>query len=399
MTPRTDAKRGNVLIVVIWIISLLSLLIVSFNLDAVLQARINIYVRERIHVDHLTKCGEAIVEALLLNYKDVSAASNDSSARAEETQFEELKTDRWIREKRAIKAGSEASTGAVPVDPLHPEAGTVTVIIKPLEAKWNINNLYPGGDSNYDKIWQSILTSMGVPEEHWDVIVDSWCDWRDTDASVTGNDGAEDEYYRDNYADEDDERSEEELEALKAAAKDKSSIAMPRNNEIPDIKELSLIKFFRSHPALLEGGILNPSAKPEDQIVITNGLYKFMDVFGNGKINVNAADDTVLLSVPGIDNDPEIVGAILESRVETPQSAKDDSKFDDENGPFTGWSDLTDRTKGTIQDDAQNYLSYQPESYFEITIIGRSMGITHTVRAIAMIADSKVCYIRWSEDP
>ena len=40
-----------------------------------------------------------------------------------------------------------------------------------------------------------------------------------------------------------------------------------------------------------------------------------------------------------------------------------------------------------------------PERFFEITIVGASAGITHTVKAVAMVQDGNVRYIRWQEDP
>ena len=74
---------------------------------------------------------------------------------------------------------------------------------------------------------------------------------------------------------------------------------------------------------------------------------------------------------------------------------------------FKDWNDLKDRVnRGTssssslyLQDEAQQYLSYEPDKFFEVTITGASMGITHTVKAVAIVQDSKVRYIRWQEDP
>ena len=49
--------------------------------------------------------------------------------------------------------------------------------------------------------------------------------------------------------------------------------------------------------------------------------------------------------------------------------------------------------------EVQQYLSYAPEKFFEVSITGESLGITHTVKAVAIVQDSKVRYIRWQEDP
>lgn len=375
--PRGGARSGVALVMVIWTVAFLAVLVLSFATEAILQSRVNVYIRERTHVDHLTEAGTAIAEVLLLDYSSVSDAADTSTLSTDSTAKDELEEDRWVEEKRAIKRGGVATTGAVPVDALDPDAGTVTVTIKPLEAKWNINNLYPGGDANYDKIWEAILTQANVPQEYWDELVDSWSDWRDTDDAVTGNDGAEEDYY-----------------------KAKTPPYTARNGEIADIRELAMIKGFADHPALLTGGVINPDAKKADQIVVKS-LLSFFDVYGNGKINVNAASDDVLASVPGIDGDAEIIGAIKEGRSSTQESASSGSisSRTTDYGPFKSWSDLTARTSSSVQTEANSYLSYTPESYFEVTIIGAAMGVTHAVRAVAMVKNSKVRYIRWQEDP
>ena len=79
--------------------------------------------------------------------------------------------------------------------------------------------------------------------------------------------------------------------------------------------------------------------------------------------------------------------------------------MDDDVGTFKSFSDLQTRVQdaiggGTyIQQEAEQYLSYVPDKFFEISITGASMGITHTVKAVAIVQDSKVRYIRWQEDP
>lgn len=373
---RTDnpkrRKSASALVMAIWVIAVLSLMVISFATDALLQTKINVYTRRRVHVDHLTDAGIPVAELLLLEYQNVSDATVD-----EKTE-ELLDKDRWLLEKRALKRGGAATTGAIPVDPEDPAGGTVTVSIKPLEAKWNINMLYAGGDANYDKIWESILTRAGIPEEMSelrDAIVDSWTDWRDTDDLQTGRDGAEDEYY---------ERLDEPYKA--------------RNGEITDLRELELVKAFADNPVLLSGGILNPDDKEQDWVEVM-ALTSFFDVFGVGKINVNAASREVLLSVPGIgdkDDAEEIADAIIQERESKEPMDSSLLVF----GPFKDWNDLKMRTGDTsIGTEANTYLGYTPESFFEISIVGAANGVTHRVRAIAMVVDKKVKYIRWAEDP
>ncbi len=69
-------RRGSALIIALWTIALLSTLVMSFALDAMLEGRISTYVRQRRRVDYLTQSGVAIAEMLLEKQQDVSATSS-----------------------------------------------------------------------------------------------------------------------------------------------------------------------------------------------------------------------------------------------------------------------------------------------------------------------------------
>ena len=161
--------------------------------------------------------------------------------------------------------------------------------------------------------------------------------------------------------------------------------------------------------------------KPNDQIEV-KGIRKYFTVFGSGKVNANIADRDALMTVPGIwqpsssssqhsfnDNDvsnaTDIADAIVEIRQTGNQREASGDRMDDDVGTFRDWNDLQNRVQeaiggGTyIQQEAEQYLSYAPDKFFEITITGESLGITHAVKAIAIVEDSKVRYIRWQEDP
>ena len=416
-------RAGSAIVGAIWILAVLSILIATYAVDAQLQTRVNLYLQERVRVDHLTDAGIAIAEVIMLDYQNVQVPSEDGNGGgASESDIEEyLEKDRWYWEKVDLKDNRECSTGAVPVDPLNPEGGTVTVKIKPIESQWNINNLYPQGDSNYAKIWEAILAASGVPEDYWDSIVDSWCDWRDSDGGNTGDYGAETgTFYKEAYEDFIDGRDVE---------KNKNYLPASRDGEIADLDDLVHIKGFNEYEdepisaqALLDGGVLNPLAKKEDQIEV-KGMRKYFTLFGSGKINANIADKEILMTVPGIwqpsstssmnsfnDNDvsnaQDIADAIVEVRSTGNQRDNVGTTMDDDVGTFKDWNDLQNRVQDAIggggnyiQQEAEQYLSYTPDKFFEISITGASLGITHTVKAVAIVQDSKVRYIRWQEDP
>ena len=185
---RRTSRKGSALVAVIWLLAVLSILIASYAVDAHLQTRVNIYLRERVTVDHLTEAGLAIAEVILTDYQNVSEASSDSDLE------DKMEDDRWYQEKLTLKMQGEVSTGAIPVDALNAEGGTVSVTIRPIESKLNINNLYNGGDQKFGEIWMSILAVSGIPKDYWDGIVNGWCDWRDTDGTKTGDEGAESDF-------------------------------------------------------------------------------------------------------------------------------------------------------------------------------------------------------------
>ena len=408
------SRKGSALVGVIWLLAVLSILIASYAVDAHLQTRINIYLRERITVDHLTDAGLAIAEVILTDYQNVSEASSDSDLE------DKMEDDRWYTEKLALKSqgGKEVTTGAIPVDALNPNGGTVPVTIRPIESKHNINNLYAGGDANFADLWMNILAVSGIPKDYWDGIVNGWCDWRDTDGTMTGDEGAEADFYADAYQDFVDGRDVE---------KNKNYRPKSRDGEIVDIEELKAIKGFNEYEdkpinadAILNGGVLNPDADEKDQITITNGISAFFSLYGSGKINVNAVKDPLVLAViPGIfqgnpDNqrtdDVEEAMAIAEKIIELRETVPDDGKNplissdDDSNdtGAYRDFNNLQERLQDVgldIQNEASAYLSFQPDKFFEITIVGQSFGIVHKIVATALVIDGKVRYLRWQEDP
>ena len=416
---RRSSRKGSALVAVIWLLAVLSILIASYAVDAHLQTRINIYLRERVTVDHLTEAGLAIAEVILTDYQNVSEAASDSELE------EKLEDDRWYTEKLSLKSqgGKEVTTGAVPVDALNPNGGTVSVTIRPIESKLNINNLYAGGDQNFGEIWMRILAVSGIPKDYWDGIVNGWCDWRDTDGTMTGGTrsetaGAETDFYADAYQDFVDGRDVEKNKNYKPKARD---------GEIVDIEELKAIKGFNEYDekpinadAILNGGVLNPAEDEKDQIVVTNGISAFFSLYGSGKINVNAVKDPrVLAVIPGIfQGNPDdqraddveeamaIAQKIIELRETLPADGKSPliSSSDEENdtGAYKDFNNLQMRLQDVgldIQNDASNYLSFQPDKFFEITIIGKSFGIVHKIVAVALVDGDKVRYLRWQEDP
>ncbi|HOE61052.1 MAG TPA: type II secretion system protein GspK [Kiritimatiellia bacterium] len=365
---RSSENRGSALIIALWTIALLSLLVMSFALDALLEGRVNLYVRQRRQVDYLTQSGIVIAEMLLLEYRNATASTTTDE-----------KEDRWLGAKLDLQKG-EASTGDVVVDAANPDGGVVRVKISAGESsRWPINLLFHtgAGGAQVDKIWENVLTVANVPQEYWEELIDCWTDWVDADNTVTGRNGAERDYY-------------EGLEQPYTA----------RNGPIDTVDELLKVKGFL--PAIVNGGVLNPEEKdPKKQIVIRSGGIKaFFDIYGElVKINVNSADKEVLLTVPGIDGDELLAGAIVEEReTGSRRVSSAATDLDRESKLFKDWNDLTARIEG-IPLTASDFLSYAPEKYFKIEVEGEAGGISHRIEAMAIVEGDKVRYVRWREDP
>ena len=427
---RKMSRKGSALVAVIWLLAVLSILIASYAVDAHLQTRINIYLRERVTVDHLTDAGIAIAEVILTEYESVSEASSESN------YYEMLEDDRWYAEKLMLKSqgGKEVTTGAVPIDALNPDGGTVTVTIRPIESKLNLNNLYKGGDQNYLDVWMCVLAMSGIPQDYWNGIIDGWCDWRDTDGTEASEYGAESEFYAKAY--EEYKRDVEYNEEEKNKHKNKNYRPKTRDGEIVDVEELKAIKGFNEYEekpinadAILNGGVLNPTDKEDDWITVTNGISGFFTLYGSGKINVNAVKDPFALAIiPGIfqgklvDKDIKDVDVRPEDVEEALALAKEiirlrdavppgqegklpiasNEEDDDDTGAYKDFNNLQERLQDVgleIQQEASSYLAFQPDKFFEITIVGKSFGIVHKIVAVAFVSDGKVRYLRWQEDP
>lgn len=401
VTPFSPRPRsGSALIIAIWTVALLSILVLSFSFDAILEGRISTYIRQRQRVNYLTQSGIAIAEMLLEKQRNVSATS---ATTAEE--------DRWKEPALRIKRGQVAIID----EPLGD--GIIHVEIIPEQSRWNINKLcnspQSGGNQplgQYDLVWEQIFKTAGVPEEMIPDLIDCWNDWTDADNIISGRNGAENEYYK---LDKDPETGEPRIPYV------------ARNGPIDTVDELRLIKGFV--PAILDGGVLNPEEKRPDQQIIVQGIKELFTTYGDGKINVNAAPWEVLMTIP--DMDEITAGAIIEERegrgiggmsmTRSPTSGASSQRNttssrssttsrstrtsttgtpdEEEDFSFKSVGDFMSRIPG-IPTSIQQYVTVN-SSVFRLIVEGRSAGISHRIEAIAELNGDKVRYLRWREDP
>ncbi|MCQ2368341.1 MAG: hypothetical protein MJ109_04965 [Kiritimatiellae bacterium] len=399
------ARRASALVMAIWIIAILSIVVVSFALEARLQAGVNVYIRERSRVNRLIDSGQVIAEMLLSSYESVPEWSKDQD---EKQLFDE---DRWFREKQRLKAEGHVKTAPILIDEEAPDSGVVTVEISSVNSgktsAININNLSSdGGDSRYQERWWMIFRICDIPEELatedegtiklWNRLIASWNDWRDKDDTVTAIEGeecgAESEWYKE---EETDKKIEDEYKRR------------PRNNKIPDVKELGKIRGFYEFPEVLVGGVINPWADKEDRLTV-KGISSFFGTEGGSKLNVNNCSLEALMTVPGVykaaDEDDALLDAqsvaqaILDAKKRMPEDYDVDETL--EEWPFKDWEDLCRRVEDEeIGSEASEYFEFGPsqDSVFTIRISGFSGGMSKTVEATAYVKDSKVRYVEWKE--
>jgi len=437
-------RRGSALIMALWIISVLSVMVLSFAFEAHQQAGINVYVRERNRVNRLIEPGRILGETVLLGYQDAKEWSEDE----QEKDLDE--DDRWYREKRALKFDTRCTIGPILMDEDDPDSGTVTIDIELAnsgsENGININELYSGGDQQWALRWQMILKNSGIDEEllvdapesdgdgtkrHnlMNLLIASWNDWRDEDDSVTkgplsDNDPEEDDGAEAKWYEESDEAAEKEAHGRDEREAIKEDRRRPRNGSIPDMKELQYIRGFRDFPSVLTGGLLYSKLKPDEEESEDNprlkGLSGIFGTSGSSKIvlNLNTTIDQ-LMTIPGIfpegsggemdENDQaesmELAQAILDGLRIMPENRNDVDETRDW-WPYKDWSDLCERVdenyKGNLKlgNEVQQYIEWQAseKSVFKMKITCESMGMKREVNCKCYVKDKKVRYMEWRED-
>ena len=413
-------RRGGMLIVALWLIAVLSVMVLSFATEAHMQTGINVYVRERNRVKRLVEAGRILGEVVLVGYGDAKEPELNNGVPDWDEIFEE--EDRWCKEKYELKTCSKCTIGPILLDEENPDSGTVKVELSLANSGErngiNINELFKGGDQNYELRWRMILRNCGIDEELevkdptdnktvnlMNLLIASWNDWRDEDDTVTAIEGdelgAESKWYEER--DEEDKVDEEDR-------------WRPRNGSIPDIQELSHVRGFREFPAVLTGGLVYPKEEESEDNPRLTGIVSIFGTSGSAQVNVNDCTVEQLLTVPGIfdeeaadldDNEDalELAKAIVDGLKIMPDG--DDIDPTREWWPYKDWQDLNTRLEDNatslnlkLGEEASQYLCYGAgeNTVFKMRIIGESMGMKHEVECECYVKEKKVRYIRWRED-
>jgi general secretion pathway protein K len=345
----TRRRGGSALIIVLWVIGLMSILVMSFAFDAHLEAKVTSYYRKRTRAQYLAQSGMEIAKWLM-------AKSGTIDPRADPP----ADADKWYADARSLAAGSALSRSYPLGD------GEVQLEIVTEQARRSVNHLKREED------WEPILDAIGVPEEMWPELIDSFLDWTDADDGARA-DGAE---TADHY---------QTLEPPYRA----------RNGDLYAVEELLLIKGFNR--AIVYGGPLNAEegagGDDDDPILIDGGgLSTLLTVFGEQKVNINAAPYEVLMTLPDSQSDIDLlVGKILEEREATTNydGTIEDHYFEDD-------ADIGSRTGMTAEQ--LQYVTTASSTYFRITARGRVQNVERKVWCTVQRNGSMLTILRWIED-
>jgi type II secretory pathway component PulK len=241
---RDNPRKGAALVVVLWVLMMLSVLIGSFAFDMHVEARIAAYYRKRLKAQYLARAGVEYAKAIL--HKNLLSVPSVESK----------------------EPSANALCCGVPIRQLRRSLGegTFAIDLVPEEGRRNVN-LLDGKD------WEKVFSQADVPEEKWAALIDCFMDWTDkgdlADTHRLNGAGSDDPYYV-------------------------GRGYRCKRGPLDIVDELLLIKNFT--PAIVYGGPLNGKGGGS-----CAGIAKWLTVWGDGKVNINAASREVLLTLNGID--------------------------------------------------------------------------------------------------
>lgn len=327
-----DPRRGAVLIVALWVVIVLSLMVSTLAFEMHVEAKVTSYYRSRMKAQYLALAGVEWAKMLL-----VKTGTNDPFL---EEDFPDLFVATEILRRGNSLTGLTQELGD----------GTFTIDLVPEQGRINVNRLEL-------EDWYQILERNYVPEDLWDELVDAFMDWTDRD-----------EEHRLNGAESDDSYYEELGYEVK-------------NAPIDTIDELVLIKGFT--PEMVYGG---PAEDPD--FPPYPGLAQWLTTVGNGKVNINAAPVSVLMSMPGMDE--FAVEAIMEGRLGL------DGEAGTEDDGFESVDEMIQLT-GLAPELAQQFTT-RDQAYIRLTVVGEVGDVRTGIWAIYRLDGNTLVPHFWREE-
>lgn len=341
--PSRSVRSGSALILVLWSVALMAVLIGGFAFDSHVEGRITYYYRNRTKADYLAKSGIEVARMLMIKQAEVDDMDEDE---------EPAEDDRWFDAAKLLSQGQRVDGWVEPLG-----EGEIVLSIVPEDSRRNVNQLD-------EEDWERILDVGNVPEDLWPEIIESFADWVDSNNRPL-TDGAETEDY---YA---------TLDPPYAA----------KNGPLDTVGELLLVKGFSR--AVLFGGPLEDIEDEQGAPWMLSGIEDLLTTYGSGKVNINAATQRVLMTLPEVDK--LIAGAMIEERegLLLDEASDEDTSFKSTSDLLARIPDLTSAATGDMSVDS---------SIYRITSVGRVGGVERRIWCIVEREQDQLRFLRWREE-
>ena len=341
MRRTSHRRRASALVVVLWVLGLLSVLVMSFAFDMHVQARLTSALRKRLRAEALAQAGIARAEWLLVRM-----------GQANEAYKGEMGDRWWYPQVERLSLG-----GAVTLSE-ELAGGQVSVQITPEPARRGVNQLT-------EQDWRKVFEVGTVPEERWEDLLACVQDWVDNDDLAHIN-GAESE---DTYL---------KLETPYRA----------KNGPLDTVDELLLIKGFTR--AVVYGGV-EPGQEKDAAVAPMRGFQDLLTVFGDGKVNVNAASRDVLMTIPGMTE--LVVQDLVAERegqyLDKGTGKKEDASFKSEADLFARVPDLPATARGVVSTVSR---------IFRVDVVGSVGDVRRRVSCVVVAQKYGMEIRRWVEE-
>lgn len=344
-------REGSALITVLWVLGLLAMLVSSFAFEAHIESRLTSFYRSRTKAEYLARSGLDMAELLVHKSNRFRGQQRDPEGGANDIWYDLAFT---LTEGGTVSFTHDISDSGV-------GEGLIHLSITPEPARRNVNQLIEQIPEN-DEAWELILDVGGIPVEMWPTLIDSFYDWTDEDDEPLP-DGAETaDYY---------------------ALLDPPYRA--KNGPLDTVGELSLVRGFSNE--ILNGGVLREGLFEGDEVIVS-GIADMLTTYGDGKVNINAASERVLRTLPDVD--AELAQFIVAHR---------ESWVDDMGEERTGFRDLDEffHMIPEFPPRARELVTTE-SSIYRITSTGDLNGVLHTIWCIVNFSNDRFVVLRWRED-
>ncbi|TAN38582.1 MAG: hypothetical protein EPN23_02140 [Verrucomicrobia bacterium] len=332
--PSSVKTRGSALIVVLWILLILALLVSSMAFDMNIEAGITAFGRNRVQAQQFARAGAEFARYLVWKSQKVHPELPMPNGEDEQVFLAAA----WLQRGLAVTNYVREF-----------EHGRFTLDMIPEQAFRNVNQLR-------ETEWPLVLAEANIPEELWPELTDCFLDWTDAndDARVNGAESDDPSYLERGYP-------------TKGAALD-------------TVEELLMIKGFTK--AMVFGGpTANEKAPP------LTGLAQLLTVWGDGKVNVNAASRAVLLTLPTVDE--AVADDIITQRVGPDGVA---GTLDD------GFVNLNDAfAKTRLMPAIQNMVTTSEHRFMRVVVRGECAGVQSIIRCVLWNDPRKIRPVFWRE--